>query len=115
MLSFFKFLGFIFIAMAVASVGHDYWLTQERGSEFAFSQVGALFKLYAEAEHDATRQAIADAAGAETFNSLMVPILKTKTVLLTGVPGVFFALVAFIMERKRSLVEKESGNFRFKR
>lgn len=79
-----KLFALIFGVLTVAAFGHDLWraLTTENG--FTFSQIGGLFQAYARDEHDALRQAVVDTAGAEGFNTLLVPILRMYTVALTG-------------------------------
>ena len=91
----------LFALLAIGSVGHDVWRMKVDGGDFAFSQVGGLITLYAKQEHNEARSVIADEIGAEGFNTIFVPVLKSYTVALTGGIAAFFGLWGFLAKRKQ--------------
>ena len=96
MASLLKFLAFFFLLLSVAAVGHDAYRAYTTGNDFAFSQIGGLLQTYAKAEHDEMRTTVVDSAGAETFNSILVPFLSLYTIAFTGSLAVIFgALYGF--------------------
>lgn len=88
-----KFFAFFFLLLTVAAIGHDAYRAYTTGNDFAFSQLGGLLQAYARAEHDEMRTAVVDTAGAETFNSVLVPLLKLHTAALTGGLALVFGAV----------------------
>ena len=115
-----RFFCILFAMLAIGSIGHDVWRMQTTGSEFAFSQIGGLLTLYAKTEHNEARTMIADEIGAEGFNTLFVPILKSYTAAFLGGIALLFGLWGFFSHRKLAAGgsgrdSKGSGGMRFKR
>ena len=96
MASLLKFLACFFLLLTIAAIGHDAYRAYETGNDFAFSQIGGLLQTYARAEHNEMRTTVVDTAGAETFNSVLVPFLSLYTAAFTGSLAVIFgALYGF--------------------
>lgn len=108
----------LFVLLTLASIGHDYWRYREVGGEFSFSQVGGLIQLYAKDEHDEARTVIADEIGAEGFNAVFVPVLKSYTAALTGGLALLFAVIGLLRGYKKHgdlRGGKPRNNMRFRR
>jgi hypothetical protein len=79
--------------LTIAAIGHDAYRAYETGNDFAFSQIGGLLQTYARAEHNEMRTAVVDTAGAETFNSVLVPFLSLYTAAFTGSLAAIFGAI----------------------
>ena len=107
MASLLKFFAFFFLLLSIAAVGHDAYRAYTTGNDFAFSQIGGLLQTYAKAEHDEMRTTVVDSAGADTFNSVLVPFLSLYTLAFTGGLAVIFgALYGFKTMGTRETKEK---------
>lgn len=93
MASLLKFFACIFLLLTIAAIGHDAYRAYATGNDFAFSQIGGLLQTYARAEHNEMRTTIVDTAGAETFNSVLVPFLSLYTAAFTGSLALIFGVL----------------------
>jgi hypothetical protein len=110
-----RFFCIVFLLFAIASAGHDVWRMKETGGDFAFSQVGGLITLYAKTEHNEARDVIAENIGAEGFNAVFVPLLKSYTVLLCLGLSALFGIWGFVSARRGRLADKGGRGMKFTR
>lgn len=83
----------LFVLLALASVGHDIYVWQNsNGYPFNFAAIGWMTKTYYPDEH----QMVVDTLGAETFNSILTPILAIPAFYLTAGLAAFTFAIDFI-------------------
>ena len=83
----------LFIILALCALGHDIYVWQNaNGYPFNFAALGWITKNYWPAEH----QMVVDTLGAETFNSILTPILAIPAFFLAGGLAAFTFVVDFL-------------------